>query len=136
MARPLQYVRDYYGVPAELGRRVVVNGKPGVIALDRGHYIGVNFDDDKPGDVRNVHPTDGVVYGEMGLIRPMTRSQLRYAQFLDADSGLPFSEWLRYAPGVETPVPELTPEHVFVGMSQAQVDWVRARIAGVGGKTE
>jgi hypothetical protein len=100
MSRPLQYVRDYYGVPAELGRRVVVNGNPGVIALDRGHYIGVNFDHDKPGEVRNVHPTDGVVYGEMGFIRPMTRAQRRYREFLDADSGLPFREWLRHADGV------------------------------------
>lgn len=90
-----QYIRDYYGVPAEIGRRVTVYGQPGVIALDRGHYIGVNFDSDKPGLVKNAHPVDGVVYGEMGLIRPMTRAQMRYEQFLDADSGLRFGEWLK-----------------------------------------
>lgn len=90
-----QYVRDYYGVPAQLGRRVVVYGRPGVIAADRGHYIGVNFDADKPGVIRNAHPTDRVEYGEMGQIRPMTRSQRRYEAFLEADSGLSFGEWLR-----------------------------------------
>lgn len=62
---PCQYVRDHYGVPAEIGRRVLAYGKPGVIAEDRGHYIGVNLDGDKPGTVRNYHPTDGVEYLEM-----------------------------------------------------------------------
>lgn len=28
-----------------------------------------------------------------------TRAQLRYARYLDADSNLPFGEWLRRAPG-------------------------------------
>jgi len=56
------YVKDYYGVPAGIGRRVVCRGKPGVIAEDRGHYIGVNFDDDKPGQISNVHPTDDVEF--------------------------------------------------------------------------
>lgn len=28
-----------------------------------------------------------------------TRSQLRYARYLDADSNLPFGEWLRRSPG-------------------------------------
>lgn len=43
-----EYVRAHYNVPAEIGRRVVVDGKPGIITSDRGHYIGVNFDADKP----------------------------------------------------------------------------------------
>ena len=76
------YVRQYYGVPAQIGRRVVVNGKPGIIAEDRGHYIGVNFDSDKPGVIRNAHPTSNVVYGDMGVIRKPTRSQKRYQDYL------------------------------------------------------
>ncbi len=48
-----EYVQQYYSVPACIGRRVVVDGKPGVIAKDRGHYIGVNFDSDKPGVISN-----------------------------------------------------------------------------------
>ena len=47
------YVKEHYKVPAEIGRRVVVDGKPGIIAEDRGHYIGVNFDADKLGIIRN-----------------------------------------------------------------------------------
>ncbi|MDP2141337.1 MAG: hypothetical protein Q8L20_11050 [Gammaproteobacteria bacterium] len=76
-----EYVREYYKVPAEIGRRVIVNGKLGVIAEDRGNYIGVNFDADKPGVINNCHPTWQVVYGEMGPIRKMTRSQQRYERY-------------------------------------------------------
>lgn len=77
----LEYVRQTYGVPAEIGRRVSVYGKSGIIAADRGHYIGVNFDADKAGVIRNAHPTSEVVYGEMGELRPMTKSQARYARY-------------------------------------------------------
>lgn len=90
-----QYVRDTYSVPACIGRRVKVNGRPGVIAEDRGHHIGVNFDYCKPGDVRPAHPTWEVEYLDMGSIRPMTRSQRRYNAFLEDDSGLRFGEWLK-----------------------------------------
>lgn len=78
-----EYVRDYYGVPACIGRRIIFNKRPGIIAEDRGHYIGVNFDTDKPGIVFNVHPTDDVKYGELGQIRKMTRSQKRYLDYLN-----------------------------------------------------
>lgn len=76
------YVREYYGVPACTGRRVMVYGKPGVIAEARGNYIGVTLDSDKPGRVSNYHPTDGVEYLGMGTVRPMTRSQARYARYV------------------------------------------------------
>ena len=79
-----EYARMTYGVPgAEIGRRVTVGGKPGIIAADRGHYIGVNFDTDKPGVIRNAHPTSEVEYGDMGEVRRMTRSQRRYQDLLD-----------------------------------------------------
>jgi len=90
-----EYVRDYYGVPACIGRRIIHRGKPGVIAEDRGNYIGVNFDSDKPGRVLNVHPTDEVEYGDMGKVRQMTRSQRRYQEYLDADwFGDDFATWI------------------------------------------
>lgn len=93
------YVREYYGVPACVGRRVVAYGKPGVIAEDRGNYIGILLDIDKPGSVRNYHPTDGVEYlGEIGGVRPMTRSQRRYAEYLKCsecfDSFIGFCRYL------------------------------------------
>jgi len=65
-----KYVRDYYGVPAFIGRRVVAYGDPGVIAEDRGHYIGILLDCDKPGSVKNFHPIDGIEYlYEIGNVR-------------------------------------------------------------------
>lgn len=60
-----QYIKDRYHVPADVGRRVIVNGRPGVIAEDRGHYIGVHFDDSPTGMILNAHPTWEVQYGEM-----------------------------------------------------------------------
>lgn len=63
------YVKKYYNVPACLGRIVKVDGKSGVIVKDCGHYIGVNFDDDKPGFISNCHPTWNVEYLGIGSIR-------------------------------------------------------------------
>jgi hypothetical protein len=89
-----KYVRDYYGVPAEIGRRVEIEGKAGIIAEDRGHYIGVNLDTDKPCVVHNYHPKCGVKYLGMGTVRKLTRSQERYREFIRADYGHSFAEWL------------------------------------------
>jgi len=92
-----EYVRQHYNVPAVIGRRVVVDGKPGIIAADRGHYIGVNFDASKPGAIANAHPTWRVEYGEMGEVRKMTRTQQRYARWLEYgecfDSFLAYCRW-------------------------------------------
>jgi hypothetical protein len=89
-----EYVQQYYGVPACIGRRVIVHGQPGVIEEDRGHYIGVNFDSDKPGHVFNAHPTDNVSYLGMGTIRKMTRSAARYREYIRSDCDVSFAEWL------------------------------------------
>lgn len=92
-----EYVRNHYGVPAAIGRRVVVSTKPGIIAEDRGHYIGVNFDADKPGVIRNCHPTSEVEYGDMGKVRKPSRNAARYARFLEYgdgfDSFIQFCRW-------------------------------------------
>lgn len=97
-----EYVRTHYGVPAELGRRVTVGNRTGIIAADRGHYIGVNFDDHKPGHIRNVHPTDGVVYGEIGKIRKPSKGAERYARYLRyGDSFKSFIDFCRWDSGQE-----------------------------------
>lgn len=97
MSNNCEWVRNYYKVPAEIGRRVVAMGQPGVIAEDRGHYIGVNFDEDKPGVIINCHPTDEVEYFGMGEIRKLTRSQRRYQRYLKSEecfeSFLHFCYW-------------------------------------------
>ena len=89
-----EYVRKYYNVPAEIGRRIIFYGKPGIIAADRGNYIGVNFDSDKPGHILNVHLTDKVIYGKMGKVRKMTRSQKRYQDYLSSEYPDSFADYL------------------------------------------
>ncbi len=91
-----EYVRNYYGVPACIGRRVMVYGKPGIIAEDRGNYIGVMLDSDKPGRISNYHPTDEVQYLDMGKVRKLTRSQQNYRNFLRSECGYTFAEWIRF----------------------------------------
>lgn len=92
-----EYVQQYYGVPACIGRRVTVSGKPGIIAADRGNYIGVNFDSDKPGVILNAHPTSEVDYGDMGKVRKPSRYAARYDRFLEYgdgfDSFIDFCRW-------------------------------------------
>lgn len=97
-----EYVRTHYGVPAELGRRVTVGNRTGIIAADRGHYIGVNFDDRKPGHIDNVHPTDRVVHGEIGKIRKPSRGAARYERYLKyGDSFKSFIDFCRWDSGSE-----------------------------------
>lgn len=88
---PCQYVRQHYGVPAEIGRRVVVNGKPGIIAEDRGHYIGVLFDADPPGTAYPCHPTWRVDYQGMGTVRQLparkARAKARYQRYREFGDG-------------------------------------------------
>lgn len=94
MQNNCQYVRDYYGVPAQIGRRVRIGKDEGIIAEDRGHYIGVNLDRHKPGLVMNYHPTDGIEYLGMGEIRKLTRSQQNYKDYINSDCGYSFPEWM------------------------------------------
>ena len=65
------YVRQHYQVPAEVGRRVIAYGKPGVILADRGHYIGVVLDEDPKKRIKNYHPTHEMHYGEMAETLPL-----------------------------------------------------------------
>jgi hypothetical protein len=76
------YIKEYYKVPADIGRRVEVDGKEGIIVKLSGHYLKVNFDNDKPNHIVNVHPTWRIKYLEMGNPRKLTRSQARYQRYL------------------------------------------------------
>ena len=93
-----EYVRDTYGVPAEIGRRIRFRGdKEGVIIKDMGNYIGVNFDSDKPGIAKPLHPTWEVEYLEIGSIRKMTKSQKRYQEYCEIrDCFNDFAHFLRW----------------------------------------
>ena len=92
-----KYVCDSYNVPADIGRKVIIDGKNGIIAEDRGNYIGVNFDEDNADIVYNCHPTWKVEYGEIGKIRKLTRSQQRYQRYHEFgdcfDSFIDFCLW-------------------------------------------
>lgn len=59
------YIRKYYGVPAERGRQVTCYGERGVIVGSDGHYICVVMDGDKSENEGRYHPTCEVVYGEI-----------------------------------------------------------------------
>lgn len=97
MSYPFKYIRDYYRVPACIGRKVVCYGKPGIITADRGQYIGVTLDTDKPSRISNYHPVDGIEYGEMGVVRKPSRSAARYAAYREvADLYDDFFQWLRH----------------------------------------
>lgn len=90
------YVCEHYGVPACYGRRVIVSGKTGIIVEDRGHHIGVNFDEDKPGIVLPCHPTSKVEYLDVSVPRKPSRSQLRYQDFLRSEDVFEsFAEYLK-----------------------------------------
>ena len=81
-----QYINSTYKVNAEYGRQILFQGKRlGTIISDEGNYIGVNFDDKKPGIIECLHPTWEVKY--LGIVKPrkMSSSQARYQRFLNAD---------------------------------------------------
>ena len=92
-----EYIQKHYAVPACIGRRVIAYGKPGVIAQDRGHHLGILLDSDRPGHILPYHPVDGIEYlDEMGKVRPMTRSQQRYQEYLEvADCYESFHHYLQ-----------------------------------------
>lgn len=96
-APPFEYIKQYYKVPAELGREIIYDGKrKGVIAKDLGNYIGVLFDDDAPDNILPFHPTDNIEYLKtFAKVRKPSRSRQRYMQYLDADSSLSFGEWIK-----------------------------------------
>ena len=71
MSHNCAYVRQHYQVPAEVGRRVIAYGKPGVILADRGNYIGVVLDEDPKKRIRNYHPTHEIKYGDMTETLPL-----------------------------------------------------------------
>lgn len=55
------YIKRTYGVYPYIGQKVVMDGKPGIIAEDRGNYVGVIFDDN-PNIIASCHPTWNIKY--------------------------------------------------------------------------
>lgn len=89
-----EYVRQHYGVPACIGRRVIANGKHGIIVADRGHYIGVVLDDDPKRRIGNHHPTWEMQYGEMAGKVPRPPRKSNYDRYHDEEWSCDFHEFL------------------------------------------
>lgn len=91
-----EYIKSTYKVPAEIGREIIFGGvRKGVIVKDCGNYIGVNFEDKKPGVIENLHPTWKVEYlNTFAKIRPMSKSQQRYREYVNSECDCSFAEWL------------------------------------------
>lgn len=95
-----EYVNQYYGVNACVGRRVLAYGKPGTIVKDFGHHIGIILDDEPLSEPGRYHPIDGITYGEVVDYAPpklssrKQRAKQNYRDFIDADYGHDFHEWL------------------------------------------
>lgn len=90
------YIREYYRVPAEAGRRVRYDGKEGVITRARNQYVMIYFDGDK-NERGPFHPTDGVTYLGMGKVPKRSRSQERYRRYREADGAFDsFHHFLLY----------------------------------------
>lgn len=99
MSEDFEYIKERYGVPAEFGRDVTVNGKIGTITKDMRNYIGVTFHADEKRHSLPCHPTSEVVYLEtftpLKKLRPKNwRSKQRYLDFLSLDTTLTFIEYL------------------------------------------
>lgn len=61
--KTFEYVRRYYGVPAQRGMRVTCDGKPGTITCGDGAHILVRPDGDYPASRRWIcHPTWRMTY--------------------------------------------------------------------------
>lgn len=90
----LSYIRDYYKVPAEVGRRVVAYGKPGIIMGAINAYIGVVLDGDPKRQQRPHHPEDGIVYGEMADKLPKPPPRNNYDLYHRSEENCEFHEFL------------------------------------------
>lgn len=89
-----EYINKSYGVNACVGRRVIVDGEPGVIVGARAAQLIVNPDHLKPGQTYCCHPTWRVEYQDIGRVRKMTAGQRRYQEYLNSDCCESFAEWL------------------------------------------
>lgn len=99
-----EYIKEYYKVPAEIGREILYKGDKngewkGIIVEDRGNYIGVNFYDSKPENIVSLHPTWKIEYLGIGKVRKVSKARMkakqRYEEYRSADyfSGS-FADWL------------------------------------------
>ncbi len=90
---PLQYIRDYYEVPAVIGRVVYYKDRRGVVCGSHGPHVKIWLEGDKnPG---YYHPTYELTWtDEIGPLPKLTRSQKMYRAYLDMDVCDSFHDFL------------------------------------------
>lgn len=85
----MNYIKEHYGKPNDIGRRITYNGEGGIIWSEGDNYIHANMDKDKTGVVSRIHPSDeNLIYLEMGKPREMpklTRSQQNYQDYKNSN---------------------------------------------------
>ena len=88
----MNYIEEYYKVPARIGRRIKFKGdREGVIVKTDSH-IHVIFDGEK--NKSALHPTWEVEYLDMGKLPKTSKSQQRYQRYLEYGDG--FSDFLSF----------------------------------------
>lgn len=98
--KDFKYIREYYNVPAEYGREVMIGDSKGVITKDMGNYIGVVLYDNVKNnkDALPYHPTHEITYLDSFNKKPPKnkKSRQRYLDFLEADwfDGT-FGDWIK-----------------------------------------
>lgn len=91
---PLQYVRDYYHVPAVVGRVVYARGKRGVVVGASGPHVKVHIDGERRAGI--YHPTDEMRWtDEFAPLPKKTRAERNYDAYLHSETSETFIEFMR-----------------------------------------
>lgn len=69
-----EWIKEYYNVPAQIGRDVIVGGKLGTIVEDMNTYIGVIFKVDQRDYAVPCHPTSEVVTWKHSIVLRQLKS--------------------------------------------------------------
>jgi len=90
----LQYVRDFYKVPAYVGRVVYAGGKRGVVTGASGPHVKVCLDGARRAGI--YHPADQIVWTEESAPLPKrTKGQRLYDAWLNSECNESFIEFLQ-----------------------------------------
>lgn len=90
---PLEYIRNYYNVPAVVGRVVRYKDKRGVVSGASGPHVKVWFDGEKHDTV--VHPRDLEWSNELGPLPTLTRGRRNYRAWLHSETSESFIDFMR-----------------------------------------
>ncbi len=94
-----KFIKRTYGVPADMHREVIMNGRKGVITKDMDTYLGITFYDDDTKTPSPCHPTWEMEYLDTFNQKPPkpSRSRQRYLDYLNvADCFESFGDYLKY----------------------------------------